>query len=514
MNTKNPGHNVVSFILIVFLITILCACTTKQPDAKKADSSEEVTLNSPVLEEDAAYANADSAPLTEAETTGETSLPKEGGSLPLSGHPEYCVYAMDWTYETGSIYPNNSGLPLYPYWGDKVPILSWDPEVPLFIKIDGTIYQYKGTQYSSGNLYHLDRYTSTMDLVLVERETGYYYSAAYPGYEEPLAIEYPEEETFTEEDPYGYFSITDPIAKHFLNINYFKAFYYYDYPEFQAISYEYQLGSASLNSAMEFRFDPPYGYFNLYGRLPSYLISGLSVNLHERLVPLAESLVSDEIRSSLQRTLEDRFPDHSIHLSEPEEGQMRKHPRVVLLPDGSLGALYELRIGRSTGYMYLMVTLTQPEVLFTMDDLIHSSERAATYYEKVPENEDTATSGTIDIGVVYTQLERYAESEEVKGSDLSNIDEITASIEEEFPSIYEIITFKDGSLICIIDNEGSMLATENVAALLTPITDEHDYHITMVDYGRWLYCVLSADADRTNTLVGVICNITEGNMMF
>ena len=102
---------------------------------------------------------------------------------------------------------------------------------------------------------------------------------------------------------------------------------------------------------------------------------------------MAESLVSEEMKASLQKTLEAWVPDYTIHLSEPDDNQPHKHPTVVLLPDGSLGALYEFRIieriTRASGYMYVIVVLARPEVLFTVEDLLRASERAEAYYPRL-----------------------------------------------------------------------------------------------------------------------------------
>lgn len=379
------------FCLLIYFLCIsllLSSCTASK--ATGDDSSGPVDSSPIMTQEETASIEESDMPSMPVEEENETSVEDEafaeGEGLPLIDHPEYWVYVMDWTYETGYIYPGNSGLPIFPFWGDDT-VVDSDPNIPASIKVDGNTYHYESTTWNTASFYHIDRYVNGMDLIRVERETGYYYPSNYPGFEPSKCFEFPSEETYTEDDPYGFFSITDPIAAQFLDISYFVPFYSYDSDSFQTISYEYQLGKARINNALSFRFDPPEGCFYPFGRTPSYLIAGLPEDLQSKFIPLAESLVSEEMKASLQKTLEAWFPDYTIHLSEPDDNQPHKHPTVVLLPDGSLGALYEFRIieriTRASGYMYVIVVLARPEVLFTVEDLLRASERAEAYYPRL-----------------------------------------------------------------------------------------------------------------------------------
>ena len=381
------------FVLLIYLLCIsllLSSCTANKTMGN--DSSGSVDSSQIMTQEETASSEESDTPSMQADEENEASAEDEslaeGAGLPLIDHPEYWVYVMDWRYETGYIYPGNSGLPIYPFWRDST-VVDSDLNIPTSIKVDGDTYHYESTTWNTANYYHIDRYVNGMELIRVERETGYYYPSNYPGFAEPQRFEFPPEENYTEDDPYGYYSITDPIAAQFLDISYFTPFYMYDSDSFQAISYEYQLGKARINNALSFRFDPPEGCFYPFGRTPSYLIAGLPEDLQSRLTPLAESLVSEEMKASLQKTLEAWFPDYTIHLSEPDDNQPYKHPTVILLPDGSLGVLYELRIieriTRASGYMYVIVVLAEPEVLFTMEDLLRASERAEEYYPRLEE---------------------------------------------------------------------------------------------------------------------------------
>ena len=125
-------------------------------------------------------------------------------------------------------------------------------------------------------------------------------------------------------------------------------------------------------------------------------------------------------------------------------------------------------------------------------------------------DEGNVRPGTIVIEEVLSQLERQALAEEIHDQKADSIREKTAALQKELSDIYEFVVFKDGSLICIIDNQENRHTVEDVESFFQSFIEENEYQFSAVDKGNWLFCVFGTDETREAFLVDMVFSVIEG----
>lgn len=384
-----------------FLVLALClpllACQGK-PNSQTSDDSPSIIEE--VLPTESNEENSEDfldSEMNASESSEESSKAYDGG-LPLIGLPEYSVYVMDWTYDSGIIGASNSGIPIYPYWSDKDRVLNDVPKQAT-VEYNNQTFQYDHTNFDYTNYYHVDVYrsTSSIQTLEIERESGYIISGGISDNTSERPDKYPDK----------VFSVSSPI-------------------------------------------------------IPSYLRGGFSWELETSLSPYVKDLTSDALLSALQITLENCFEAYTVHLwTEPNEDNPGIFPECVLTPDQSIGILYPCELENEyRSFLFVIVVPSDPSPLFTMDDLLQSSLNANIYYPNTALSEDSAVPGYIPIETIISELEDKSESEDIVDQRDMAFWEQNDYLRQSRADVFHVIAFKDTSFILILQKFQTIDAIE------------------------------------------------------
>ena len=124
--------------------------------------------------------------------------------------------------------------------------------------------------------------------------------------------------------------------------------------------------------------------------------------------------------------------------------------------------------------------------------------------------ENDVVPGTNEIENIISALENQAELEEIEDKRSDSISGKAAFLQEEFRAIFDVIVYKDGSLIAVVNNEERNYSVQEAEEKLKLFAEENEYLLSVIDKGNWMFCVLGTNEMRKVVLTDMVFTACEG----